>query len=180
MNHRRNQLDAAINNLATAIEAEDNPHDMALWAVAALAHRLGVTFALSNANTPLTALADIGHEWADQITEALDDNSDEHAATLRVAWAVVQQLVEDVQRRGLTKNDKGRRNSTYPAASRRWTTTSAATRRPTSPSGISSTSPSASHISASATSSRAMTPALMRVCSTPAMLVIPSEVVVES
>ena len=38
MNHRRHQLEAAINNLAAAVEAEDNPQDMRLWAVAAVAH----------------------------------------------------------------------------------------------------------------------------------------------
>ena len=64
-----------------------------------------MTFALSNANTPLTALADIGHEWADQIIEMLDDNPNQQADALRVAWAVVQRLVEDVQRRGLTRDE---------------------------------------------------------------------------
>jgi len=104
MNHRRHQLEAALDNLAAAVEVGENPQDMGLWAVAALAHKLGVTFALSNATVPLTALSDIGHEWADQIIEALDDNPGDHAAILRVAWTVVQRLVEDVQRRGLTKD----------------------------------------------------------------------------
>ena len=38
--HTRHPLEAALDQLAAAVDAEDNPQDMALWAVSALANRL--------------------------------------------------------------------------------------------------------------------------------------------
>ena len=103
MHHTGHLLESALDHLAAAVEAEDHPHDMALWAVAALASRFGVTFALSNASSPLTALEEVGQEWADQIIEWLADYPEQQADVLRVAWAVAQKLADEVRRRGLTK-----------------------------------------------------------------------------
>ena len=101
MNYTRHPLETALDQLAASVEAEDHPDDMALRTVAALASRLDVTFALSNESAPLAALQEVGEEWAEQVIEKLDEAPDQQAATLRVAWAVVQRLVEDVRRRGL-------------------------------------------------------------------------------
>ena len=103
MQQRRNHLEAALDQLAAAVEAEDHPNDMALWATASLAHKLGVTFALSNEAAPMTALEEVGQEWAEQIIEMLDDYPEQQADVLRVAWAVAQKLADEVRRRGLTK-----------------------------------------------------------------------------
>lgn len=103
MNYAPHPLYSAIDQLAAAVEAEDHPHDMGIWAVAALASRLGVSFALSNESAPLTALEEVGGEWADQIIEMLDDYHEQQADTLRAALAVVQKLVHEVHHRGLTK-----------------------------------------------------------------------------
>jgi hypothetical protein len=83
--HRRHRhaLEAALEQLAATVEAEDHPDDMALWAVAALASRLGVTFALSNESAPLAALQEVGEEWAEQVIEKLDEDPDRQADTLR-------------------------------------------------------------------------------------------------
>ena len=103
MHRSRHQLEAALDNLAAAVEAEDHPEDMGLWAVASLASRLGVTFALSNSPAPLPALEEVGEEWAEQVIEMLDDYPDQQAATIRVGWAVAQRLADEVRRRGLSK-----------------------------------------------------------------------------
>jgi hypothetical protein len=107
--HTRHRVQAALDQLAAAVEAEDHPDDIALWAVAALASRFGVSFALSNESAPLPALEEVGQEWAEQIIEMLDDYPDRQSDTLRVAWAVVRRLVEDVRRRGLTDGPTRRR-----------------------------------------------------------------------
>jgi len=103
MRQPRQPLEAALEQLAATVEAEHHPDEMALWAVAALASRLDVTFALSNESAPLSALEEVGVEWAEQVIEKLDAHPGQQADTLRVAWAVVQRLVEDVRRRGLRR-----------------------------------------------------------------------------
>ena len=102
-----NDITDALDRLADAIDAEEHPEDLGLWAVAALCHRRRITFALSSAHDPTDALRELGEEWAANVVELLDEQPDAQAATLRMVWAVVQKLVDDVRRRGLTKDQRG-------------------------------------------------------------------------
>lgn len=101
MERPQHTIEAALDQLAAAVEAEDHPADMALWTTAAVASRFGVTFALSHDSTPLHALREVGDEWVEQIVEFIDDYPDQQADTLRVALSVVQVLVDAVRQRGL-------------------------------------------------------------------------------
>ena len=96
------ELESAVDNLVEAVRSADHPSPTGLWAVASVCHRLGITFALSNATDPLTASEEVGSEWASVLVERLDDYPDERAKTLGVAWSVVRQLIEAVQERGLS------------------------------------------------------------------------------
>jgi len=98
----RHALEDALDHLVAAIEAEEHQDEIGQWATAALAHRRGITFALSTSADPTAALQEVGEEWAGSVLELLDDQRDQQTATLRMAWAVVQRLVDGVRRRGLT------------------------------------------------------------------------------
>jgi len=87
-------LHVAIENLALAIEAEEHPDDLAIWAVAALAHRFHITIALSDSREPVEALKEIGDQWADNVIEMLDEQPDRQGETNRVAEGVVRRLTE--------------------------------------------------------------------------------------
>ena len=102
------RLELALDNLVAAVEAEDHRQEFGLWAVAAVGHRLGITTALSNATHPVEALADIGDDWAEHVSELLDGHPETQANTLRVVHAVVEQVVGDVRRRGLTRGEESR------------------------------------------------------------------------
>ena len=104
----RHHLEVALDNLIAAVEAEEHRQELGLWAVAALAHKLGISFALSDATEPLAALADIGGEWAEHVSGLLEDRPEEQADTLRAVYGVVQRVVDDVRRRGLTRDRQSR------------------------------------------------------------------------
>ena len=103
--HRRPHppLEAAIDHLAALVEAEDNPDEFALWTVANLCHRLGLTFALSDAASPNEAIIEVGEVWAALVAERLDAQPEQTAATLRASKQVVEELLGAVERRGLAE-----------------------------------------------------------------------------
>ena len=95
-------LEVAIANLAAI--AEDHPEELRIWSVAALASRLGLVVVVTpgGAEHDVEAIAEVGTAFVDQVVQRLDDEPDEQGETLRAAWEVVDRLVADLRRRGLT------------------------------------------------------------------------------
>jgi len=52
------------------------------------------------------AIAEAGERWAAMVSERLDDRPDRQADTLRAAYGAVQKGVDEVRKRGLTKDQR--------------------------------------------------------------------------
>ena len=95
------EIAAVIERLAARIKADGNCDLYAGWAVATLASKLGITFALSSCTNPAEVITDIGEDWSYQIAQALDEHPAQTAQVLRAAMKVIEQVAEEVKTRGL-------------------------------------------------------------------------------
>lgn len=99
-----NDLTDAIARLAAI--AERHPKELRIWSVAALASRLGLVVVVTPGGDALEAITEVGTAFVDHVIERLDDEPDEQGEALRAAWQVVERLVADVRRRGLTTEQR--------------------------------------------------------------------------
>ena len=71
MPHPRHLLEDPIDDLAAAVQAE--PEELRIWAVAALANRLGLVVVVTPSGDPLEAITEVGTAFADIVFERLED-----------------------------------------------------------------------------------------------------------
>ena len=95
------EIAAVIDRLAARIEADGNADLLGGWAVATLASKLVIAFALSPSNNPAEVVRDLGDDWANAISQALDEHPAQTAQVLRAAMKVIKQVAEEVKTRGL-------------------------------------------------------------------------------
>ena len=95
-------LTAAIRTLAAI--AQGHPEEIQIWTVAALANRLGLDVVMthSGAEHSLEAIQVLGASFSDMVSERLDDEPGEQAVTLQSAAEVIEELINDLRRRGIT------------------------------------------------------------------------------
>ncbi len=99
------QITIAIENLARAVEGEDDA--VRIWTVATVASRLGMTAVLTTEEDSVASMVEVGQMWADMVAEQLEDEPDRRGETLRAAHAVVQRLLDGVEDDGLTNRRRG-------------------------------------------------------------------------
>ena len=92
-------LQIAIEALATAVEAEEHSTDFAIWAVAALANRLGLVVVVAPGGDELEAITEVGTAFVDMVVERLDEEPDQRAV-MAVVSRVVQRVADEVRRSG--------------------------------------------------------------------------------
>ena len=99
-------LEAAIRTLAAVASAE--PEEIQIWTVAALASKLGfdVVVTHSGAEHSLEAIQVLGASFSDMVSERLDDEPGEKANILQSAAEVIEELINDLRRRGITTREK--------------------------------------------------------------------------
>jgi hypothetical protein len=90
-----NDIVIAIENLARAVEAEDD--EIRLWAMATVASRLGMTAVLTTEEDAVASLVEVGEMWCDTVAQQLEDDPGRRGETLRAAHAVVMRLLEGVE-----------------------------------------------------------------------------------
>ena len=95
------EIAAVIHDLAARIKADGNADLLGGWAVATLASKLGVAVALSSSTNPAEVVRDLGEDWADAISRALDDHPARTVQLLRAAAKVIEQMAADAKARGL-------------------------------------------------------------------------------
>ena len=95
------EIAAVIDDLAASIKADANCDLYAGWALAAFASKLGIAVAISSSASPSEVIGDLGGDWADAISRALDEHPDKTGQVLRAAMGVIEKIAEDVKGRGL-------------------------------------------------------------------------------
>jgi hypothetical protein len=93
-----NDIANAIERLAHQAEHEDDP--VRIWAVAALAIRLGVVAVLAEDDDPVEAVAEIGEIWAGMVTEVMDEHPGQRAEVMSAAQKVIRRVLDAVQAKG--------------------------------------------------------------------------------
>ena len=90
------QITIAIENLARAVEGEDDA--VRIWAMATVASRLGMTAVLTTEEDPVASMVEVGQMWTDSVEQLLEDDPEHTGDTLRAAHGVVMGLLEAVDR----------------------------------------------------------------------------------
>ena len=84
----------AVEQLALAVEHQ--PSTVRLWAVFALASRIGLEAILSSSPDRVEAMTETGELWVLSLAELLEEEPDRLAEALEAAHAVIERLLDVV------------------------------------------------------------------------------------
>ena len=95
------EIAAVIDSLAVCIRADGNSDLFGPWAVTRLAAGLGMSVVIAASTDRVEVVREIGEGWAAEFSTALDEDPCRTAEVLRAAMAAIQQVLDEVRKRGL-------------------------------------------------------------------------------